>query len=143
MTSMDVARIELLLREHFAQTDKQLADIRKDNAEFKAQIIKDNADFKESINNRLDAFENKVNTRLDTFESRINTRLDGMQAQILELHDDNIGLKHDISGLYHWDYWLLSIILVVFAMPQIVAGIKSLFGAITEGIAGIIALFRK
>ena len=132
MTSMDVSRLELLLREHFAHTDKQLADIRKDNAEFKAQIIKDNAEFKDSINARFDAFENKINTRLDN-----------MQAQISVLHDDNIGLKHDVSGLYHWDYWLLSIILVVFAMPQIVAGIKSLFGAITDGIAGIIALFRK
>ena len=121
MTSSDISRIELML-----------AGIRQDNAEFKAQIIKDNADFKESVNARLDAFE-----------SKINTRLDNLQAQISVLHDDNIGLQHDVSGLYHWDYWLLSIILVVFAMPQIVAGIKSLFGAITEGIAGIIALFRK
>ena len=132
MTSIDVSRIELLLREHFAQTDKQLADIRKDNAEFKAQIIKDNTEFKDSIN-----------ARLDTFERRVNTRLESMQAQIVKLHDDNIVLKHDVAGLYHWVYWLLSIILIVFAMPQIVAGIKSLFGAITDGIAGIIALFRK
>ena len=130
--SADISRIELML-----------AGIRQDNAEFKVQIIKDNADFKESVNARLDAFESKINTRLDAFESKINTRLDNLQAQISVLHDDNIGLQHDVSGLYHWDYWLLSIILVVFAMPQIVAGIKSLFGAITEGIAGIIALFRK
>ena len=109
-----------------------LAGIRKDNAEFKAQIIKDNAEFKESVNARLDAFEGKINTRLDTMEAKISV-----------LHDDNVGLKHDVSGLYHWDYWLLSIILVLFAMPQIVAGIKSLFGAITDGIAGIISLFRK
>ena len=121
MTSSDISRIELML-----------AGIRQDNAEFKAQIIKDNAEFKDNINVRLDAFENKINTRLDKMEAKISV-----------LHDDNIGLKHDVSGLYHWDYWLLSIILVLFAMPQIVAGIKSLFGAITDGIAGIIALFRK
>ena len=120
-----------------------LAGIRKDNAEFKAQIIKNNAEFKESVNARLDAFENKINTRLDAFEGKINTRLDKMEAKISVLHDDNVGLKHDVSGLYHWDYWLLSIILVLFAMPQIVAGIKSLFGAITDGIAGILSLFRK
>ena len=121
MTSTDISRLELML-----------AGIRQDNAEFKAQIIKDNAEFKDNINVRLDAFENKINTRLDKMEAKISV-----------LHDDNIGLKHDVSGLYHWDYWLLSIILVLFAMPQIVAGIKSLFGAITDGIAGIIALFRK
>ena len=121
MTSSDISRIELML-----------AGIRQDNAEFKAQIIKDNAEFKDNINVRLDAFENKINTRLDKMEAKISV-----------LHDDNIGLKHDVSGLYHWDYWLLSIILLLFAMPQIVAGIKSLFGAITDGIAGIIALFRK
>ena len=132
MTSADISRIELML-----------AGIRQDNAEFKAQIIKDNAEFKESVNARLDAFENKINTRLDAFEGKINTRLDKMEAKISVLHDDNVGLKHDVSGLYHWDYWLLSIILVLFAMPQIVAGIKSLFGAITDGIAGIISLFRK
>ena len=141
--SADISRIELML-----------AGIRQDNAEFKAQIIKDNADFKESVSARLDAFEGKINTRLDAFESKnnarldafenkINTRLDKLEAQISVLHDDNIGLKHDVSGLYNWDYWLLSIILVVFAMPQIVAGIKSLFDAITDGIAGIISLFRK
>ena len=132
MTSTDISKLELML-----------AGIRQDNAEFKAQIIKNNAEFKESVNARLDAFENKINTRLDAFEGKINTRLDKMEAKVSVLHDDNIGLKHDVSGLYHWDYWLLSIILVLFAMPQIVAGIKSLFGAITDGIAGIIALFRK
>ncbi len=121
MTSTDISKLELML-----------VGIRKDNAEFKAQIIKNNAEFKDNVNARFDAFESKINTRLDKMEAKISV-----------LHDDNIGLKHDVSGLYHWDYWLLSIILVLFAMPQIVAGIKSLFGAITDGIAGIIALFRK
>ncbi len=121
MTSNDISRIELMLSE-----------IRRDNAEFKAQIVKDNADFKESIITRLDAFENKINTRFDS-----------MQAQIAVIQNDITGLKHDVTGLYHWDYWLLSIILVVFAMPQIVEGLKSLFGAIAEGISGIITAFRK
>ena len=152
--ALDMSRLELLLREHFARTEKQLADIRKDNAEFKAQITRDNAEFKESISARLDAFEEKTSARLDAFENKINARLDSFEAKAEDrfgrleatigvLQNDITGLKHDVAGLYHWDYWLLSIILVVFAMPQIVAGIKSLFGAITDGIAGIIALFRK
>ena len=132
MTSNDISQIELMLSE-----------IRRDNAEFKAQIVKDNADFKESIITRLDAFEGKINARLDAFENKINTRFDSMQAQIAVIQNDITGLKHDVTGLYHWDYWLLSIILVVFAMPQIVEGLKSLFGAIAEGISGIITAFRK
>ena len=92
---------------------------------------------------RLDAFENKINARLDSFEAKAEDRFGRLEATIGVLQNDITGLKHDVAGLYHWDYWLLSIILVVFAMPQIVAGIKSLFGAITDGIAGIIALFRK
>ena len=132
MISSDISRIELML-----------SDIRRDNAEFKAQIVKDNADFKESLITRLDAFEGKINARIDAFEGKISTRLEGVQAQIAVLQNDITGLKHDVTGSYHWDYWLLSIILVVFAMPQIVAGLKSLFGAIADGIAGIIAVFRK
>ena len=53
----------------------------------------------------------------------------------MELQRDVEGLKHDVQGLYHWDYWLLSVILAVFAMPQIAAGIKSFFGAIAEGLS--------
>ena len=65
-----------------------------------------------------------------------------MKAEISELQRDVTGLQHDVVGLYHWDYWLLSIILVVFAMPQIVAGIKSLFGAVADGISLIARAFR-
>ena len=76
---------------------------------------------------------------LDDFMSGI----DSLQSQISIVQSDISGLKQDVSGLYHWDYWLLSIILVVFAMPQIVAGVKSLFSAITDGVSSIVSLFRK
>ena len=61
----------------------------------------------------------------------------------MELQRDVTGLKHDVQGLYHWNYWLLSIILVLFAMPQIVAGVKSLFGVIFDGVSALAGLFRK
>ena len=96
-----------------AINEKNLALIQKENAEFREQI-------KEDMRNGFD----KINSK------------------IIVLQGDTEGLKHDVTGLYHWDYWLLSIILVLFAMPQIVAGIKSLFGAISDSIAGILALFK-
>ena len=129
--TMDMPRLELLLREHFARTDKQLAEFRKDNAEFHALMVKE-----------FNEFTEKVNTRLDAFEGKVNERFDRLDATVGVMQNDITGLKHDVAGLYHWDYWLLSIILVVFAMPQIVAGLKALFSAIAEGIAGIVSAFR-
>ncbi|MBQ7156116.1 MAG: hypothetical protein IJR85_11265 [Synergistaceae bacterium] len=161
----DMMRIELLLREHFARTDKQLAEMRAENAEFRATMLKEfnalenrlNArldNFEEKINTRIDNFEEKVNTRIDNFEKKVNTRLDNfeaktdsrfdkLEASVGVMQNDITGLKHDVAGLYHWDYWLLSIILVVFAMPQIVAGIKSLFTAIAEGVSLVANAFRR
>ena len=156
MASDDVARIELLLREHFAQTDKQISDMKAiaaqmkaDNAEFHAQMMKEQREFEARIEARIDAFEAKQEARFNAFEARQEARdarqdakIDALTTAVVELQRDVEGLKHDVQGLYHWDYWLLSIILVIFAMPQIVAGVKSLFVAVTEGIAGIISLFR-
>ena len=119
-TSTDIQVLMVILEEVRA--------IRQDNADFKAGLKQDMQNFKADVNSRLDSMQ---------------ADLSSIKTEIKSLQFDVVGLKHDVSGLYHWDYWLLSIILVVFAMPQIVAGIKSLFGAITEGIAGIIALFRK
>ena len=140
--SLDMPKLELLLREHFARTEKQLSDMRKDNAEFRTQMIKEFNKFEEKINARLDAFEEKTNARLDAFEKKTEARFDKLEAATAVMQNDITGLKHDVAGLYHWDYWLLSIILVVFAMPQIVAGIKSLFTAIAEGVSLVINAFR-
>ena len=116
----DMAKLELLLREHFARTDKQLSDMRAENAEFRVQMMKEQREF----------------------EARQEAKFDTLTSAVVELQRDVEGLKHNIAGLYH-HYWLWSIVLVVFAMPQIAAGVKSLFLAITEGIAGIISLFRQ
>ena len=128
----ETARIELLLREHFARTDKQLSDMRADNAEFRAEMVRLYNDFAEKQTAKFDAFTQKTDARFNRLEE-----------QIAVMQNDITGLKHDVAGLYHLDYWLLSIILVVFAMPQIVAGIKSLFGALADGISQVIGAFRK
>ena len=111
---------------------EEVRAIRQDNADFKAQIRQDNV-----------KFQSELKQDMQDFKAEIKQDINALKAEVKVLHDDNIGLKHDVSGLYHWDYWLLSIILVVFAMPQIATGIKSLFNVIIEGISGIIALFRK
>lgn len=117
MTSGDNAggmqRLELLLREHFSRTEKQISDMRAENAEFHATMIKE----------------------MGVFKSEVRQGFREVKAEISEL-------QRDVTRLYHWDYWLLSIILVVFAMPQIVAGIKSLFGAVADGISLIARAFR-
>ena len=81
--------------------------------------------------------------KFDAFTQKTDARFNRLEEQIAVMQNDITGLKHDVAGLYHWDYWLLSIILVVFAMPQIVAGIKSLFGALADGISQVIGAFRK
>ena len=157
MASDDVARIELLLREHFAQTATQISDMKAiaaqmkaDNAEFHAQMMKEQREFEARIEARIDAFEAKQEARFNAFEARQEARdarqdakIDALTTAVVELQRDVEGLKHDVQGLYHWDYWLLSIILVIFAMPQIVAGVKSLFGAIVDGVSALVRVFRR
>ena len=154
MSSDDVSRIEMLLREHFAQTDKQIAEMKAENAEFHARMIKDFDEFKSEVRKDIKDFKSEVRQDIKEFKSEVKQEIDNLRsevrhdirelkAEVVELQKDVTGLKHDVQGIYHWDYWLLSIILVIFAMPQIVAGVKSLFGAIVDGISAIAVLFRK
>ena len=143
MSSDDVSRIEMLLREHFAQTDKQIAEMKAENAEFHARMIKNFDEFKSEVRKDIKEFKSEVKQDIDNLRSEVRHDIRELKAEVVELQKDVTGLKHDVQGLYHWDYWLLSIILVIFAMPQIVAGVKSLFGAIVDGISAIAVLFRK
>ena len=125
MTSQDntfeMSRMELLLREHFARIDKQFAEMKADNAEFKIAIV------------------NEMNKH---FEG-VNSRFDGLQTQINAMQNDITGLKHDVANLQHWNYWILAIILAVFVLPHFASGVKTFFGAIRDGIVGIMTLFKK
>ena len=130
--TLEMSRMELLLREHFARVDKQFADMRADNAEFKTTIINE-------MNKRFEA----VNSRFDGLRSEMNSRFDGLQAQIYVIQNDITGLKHDVANLQHWNYWILAVILAVFVLPNFAAGIKTFLVVVREGISGIITLFRK
>ena len=130
--TLDTSRIELLLCEHFAKTDKQLAEMKADMTAGIAEMKADNAEFKISV-------LNEMNKRFDGVQNQIN----GLQAQINVLQNDVTGLKHDVSNLQHWNYWILAVILVVFVLPQFASGVKAFLGAVRDGVVGIRALFKK
>ena len=66
-----------------------------------------------------------------------------MRTDVIVIQNDITGLKHDVRNLYTWNYWTLSIILALMAMPHIIAGVKSLISAIVEGISVIAGAFKK
>ena len=113
----------------------QISDMRRENAEFRRDMLQELKDFKAETNTRFSA----VDTRFDA----VDARFDRLEAQMSVMQNDITGLKHDVSNLYTWNYWTLSIILALAAMPHVVAGIKSLFGAIADGISLIAGAFRR
>lgn len=119
-------------REQIAEMKTLVAQIQKDNAEFRALMTRYFSDFKTSLTKELSDINNNVNLRL----TEIHTEIGHINQKLT-------GLQHDVTGLYHWDYWLLSIILVIFAMPQIVSGVKALFSAVADGISGIMTIFKE
>ncbi len=129
--NVDMERLELLLREHFAKTEKQLADIRADNAEFRTQM-----------KDEMSTFKDEVRANLQNVRSEMNSRFDNVQAQISVMQNDITGLKHDVASLFHWNYWILAIIIGFFVLPNCGEYLRGLFGAVRDGIAGIVALFR-
>lgn len=121
-----------------AIVEKNLALTQKENAELKMQVQKDMNTFKNEIRTDINNFKKEVREDL----SKLDTKIDKVHGEVIVLQQDVEGLKHDVTGLYHWDYWLLSIILIVFVMPQFIVGIQSFFKAITEGINGIRSAFK-
>ena len=95
--------------------------MRAENAEFRVVMMKDYHDFTE----------------------KITAKIDTLTASIGEIQRDITGLKHDVSNLYTWNYWTLSIILALVAMPHIISGVKSLIGAIAEGVSAVIGAFKN
>lgn len=166
--TVDTSRLELLLREHFAQTDRQIAEMKAisaqmkaDNAEFHALILKEFHDFAEKQEAKFDAFAEKQEAKFDAFTEKqeakfdaftekiekkfeaVDKKFDTVQLQVADLQIATEGLRHDVAGLYHWDYWLLSLIIAAIAMPHILEGIKQLVGTLFDGISGILGTFRS
>ena len=82
MADSDISRLELLLREHFAKTDKQLSDMRADNAEFRTEMIKEFQTFTEKIDSRIGAFETRVDAKIDALETRVDAKIDALEKRV-------------------------------------------------------------
>ena len=114
----------------------------KTDARFNALEAKTDAKFN-AVDARFNALEEKTDTRFNALEAKTDAKFDKLTASVVELQRDVEGVKHDIAGLYHWDYWLLTVIIAVIAMPQIITGIREFFRAVADGIAVVIGAFRK
>ena len=88
-------------------------------------------------------FRREMKQEMQSFKTEIRQDIHTLQGQVAVIQDDITGLKHDVSGLYHWDYWLLSVIIAVIAMPQIGVGVKSLFDVVVDGVGRLVSVFRK
>ncbi len=82
MADSDISRLELLLREHFAKTDKQLSDMRADNAEFRTEMIKEFQTFTEKIDSRIGAFETRVDAKIDALDKKFDAKIDALDKKV-------------------------------------------------------------
>ena len=82
MADSDISRLELLLREHFAKTDKQLSDMRADNAEFRSGMMREFQTFTEKIDARIGAFETRVDAKIDALDKKIDDKTDALDKKV-------------------------------------------------------------
>ena len=118
-----------------AETDVRFEAVDK---RFEATDAKIEA-FRAETNKRFEATDAKI----EAFKAETNARFETVQSQIHIVQNDITGLKHDVANLFTWNYWTLSIIIALVAMPHIVDGIKSIIGALSELILAVVGLFRK
>ena len=130
MSSSDInmSELKLMLENHLSANSVQISEMKAAISEMK----KDNAEFRLQVNKDFQAFT-----------ERTESRLGELQTEIQQVNMKLTGLEHDVAGLYHWDYWLLSLIIASMVMPQLGEIMKTLITGISEGIAGIVSLFRS
>ena len=119
--TMDMPRLELLLREHFARTETQLADMRKENAEFREQIVRAFSDFKDEYRQEFAAFKEETRREFDKVHAEISVMQSDIRVQNTRIDD-----------LIHWNYWLIAFVVAFFTLPSIAEGLKSLLKALAS-----------
>ena len=120
MASEDIPVLTLILNE--------LSDMRRENADFRREMKQDMQEFKAEIKQEL---------------AEVKTDMKTIQVQMAGVQDRLIGLEHDTAGLVHWNYWILTLLVALIAAPQILTGIRALFGAVAEGVSAVLSAFRK
>ena len=146
MTSNDADTITIQLRELIAVNKEQIAEMKtlaaqmqRDNAEFHALMIKEFSNFKAEQNAIFDAFKSEI--RQDIKEVRQDMK--ELKAEVVVLQRDVEGIKHDVAALFHWDYWILTFIAAALVVPHLSEIMKTLVGAVVQGVSAVVSLFRK
>ena len=93
MAENDIARLELLLREHFAKTDKQLADMRADNAEFRSGMMREFQAFTEKIDTKIDALDKKIDVKIDALDKKFEAKIDVLDKKVEALMSQRLTLS--------------------------------------------------
>ena len=101
-----------------ASLEKQIAEMKaisaqmqRDNAEFRAQMVKEQREFEARQDAKIGTLDSKFDMKID----KLAAKIDGLTAEVVELHRDNEGLKHDVQGLYY-SHWLLTLVLVLIVI---------------------------
>lgn len=93
--------------------ERNLAITRADIAEFKAFVEKNNSELKSQI----------ADVRSE------------LKAEIADLRSDVRVQTSRIDSLVHWNYWIIALFIAFFMMPSVIEGVRSVFSALTQGIA--------
>ena len=133
--NINLSELKLLLENHFARTDKQLSDMQKDNAEFRTQMTKDFADFKEAMLKEFSNFKDDIRVELQGLHSEITNTRSELKAEIADLRSDVRVQSSRIDNLVHWNYWIIALFVAFFMMPSVIEGVRSVFAALSKGIA--------
>ena len=123
--SLDMPRIELLLREHFARTDKQLA-------EFREQMTGEFSAFKDEYRKEFAAFKEDTRKEFAAFKEDTRREFDKVHAEISIMQSDIRVQNTRIDDLIHWNYWLIAFVVAFFTLPSIAEGLKSLLKALAS-----------
>ncbi len=171
MTSNDADAITIQLRELISVNKEQIAEMKtlaahmqRDNAEFHALMIKEFSDFKAEQNARFDAFTEKQDAKFESFKADVRQEITDvrqeitdvkqdikelkqdvkeLRAEVVVLQRDVEGIKHDVAALFHWDYWILTFIAAALVVPHLSEIMKTLVGAVVQGVSAVASIFRK
>lgn len=139
MITNDTDTITIQLRELISVNKEQIAEmkiltpqIQIDNAEFHALMIKEFSDFARKQKERFKVFSQKSEAHFDRLETKIAV-----------MQNDIIGLRYDVTSLFHWDDWILTFIAAALVIPNLPDIMKNLVGAVTQGASAVALLFRK
>ena len=91
-----------------ALMEKNMALIRADIADFRTELKQDIANVRVELKQEIAVLDRKVEVN---------------------------GAK--IDALYHWNYWIISLLLVVFFLPHVVEGFKAFFRSLSGTLATV------